>query len=136
MPKDNSSDATQASALSKCTCNPPESIYCKVCYPDDSYTEHPRAAAERFAEDFMVKWPNCNVPKRHIVGWFHTFACEILDSRPGVSPANEPPCPECGNEQRDHRGLLKCECPAPAPALSLTGLREPEEPVSTSEPRT
>jgi hypothetical protein len=23
-------------------------------------------------------------------------------------------CPTCGNQERDHRGLLKCECPCPS----------------------
>lgn len=23
-------------------------------------------------------------------------------------------CPTCGSEERDHRGLLKCECPCPS----------------------
>lgn len=64
------------------------------------------------------------------------FAGRVLDAASSlpVHPERETPqpaCANCGCEERDHRGILTCRCPAPASPLPTP--ETPDEPWRTGE---
>lgn len=45
--------------------------------------------------------------------WWEHYGPVLTKLSERLEVFDDAPCPVCGNEERDHRGLLTCECPCP-----------------------